>query len=114
MPGRSPGHPRISGQASKTWMAGTSPAMTRDIVDFNIPTSIHEGVVHEDDVLALGAGREQRHRRADQLLEPAHIFDALRRELGPGAGTARRLRPAFHGLIDRLDTRLRPLRRRQM
>ena len=29
MPGRSPGHPRISGQSQKTWMAGTCPAMTR-------------------------------------------------------------------------------------
>src|SRR5438105_4219173 len=26
---RSPGHPRLSYQRSKTWMAGSSPAMTR-------------------------------------------------------------------------------------
>ena len=44
---------------------------------------IHEGIVHEDGVLALRAGREQRHRRADQLLEPPHIFDALGGKLGP-------------------------------
>ena len=28
MPGQGPGHPRISGRIPKTWMAGTSPAMT--------------------------------------------------------------------------------------
>ena len=31
MPGRSAGHPRISTKRIKTWMAGTSPAMTRTI-----------------------------------------------------------------------------------
>src|SRR6476646_11249847 len=76
--------------------------------------SIHEGIVHQDGVLALGAGGEERHRGLDQLLEPAHIFDALSRKLGPGAGAAGRLRPAFHGLVDRLDARLRRLRRREI
>src|SRR3712207_8367989 len=32
-----------------------------------------ERVVHEDGVVALGARRQQRDRRPDQLLDPAHI-----------------------------------------
>src|SRR5262245_1842569 len=76
--------------------------------------SIHEGIVHEDGVLALRACREQRNGGADQLLEAAHIFDALRRQLGPGPRSARRFAPAFHRLVDRLDASLGPLRRGQM
>src|SRR5581483_6387814 len=72
-----------------------------------VRSSICERVAHEDGVLALRAGREQRHRRPDQLLKPPHIFDALGGKLGPGACPARRLCPAFHRLVDRLDARLR-------
>src|SRR5262245_56794359 len=77
-------------------------------------TSIHEGIVHEDGVLSLRTCREERNRGADQLLEAAHIFDALRRQLGPRPRAARRFAPALHRLVDRLDAGLRPLRRGQM
>src|SRR4029078_11199634 len=77
-------------------------------------TLIHKRITHEDGVLAFRTGREQRHRNPDQLLEPAHIFDALRRQLSPAPRPARRFIPTLHRLVDRLDARLRALRRRKM
>ena len=50
--------------------------------------SIGEGVAHQHGVVALGARRQQRDRRADQLLEPADVFDRGRRQIGPGARAA--------------------------
>src|SRR5918911_3388316 len=71
-------------------------------------------VTNKDNVFALGTRGQERHGRADQLLNPAHIFDGLGRELGPGARAGRRARPAFELLIDRLDARLRALAHREV
>ena len=43
-----------------------------------------ERIVHQNGILALRAGREQRHRAPDQFLDAADIFDRLRRQVGPG------------------------------
>src|SRR5260370_37453104 len=56
---------------------------------------IRERVADQDGVVALGAGREHRHRRADQLLDPPDVFDRDRRQIGPGAGAAGASGPAF-------------------
>src|SRR5690242_15125192 len=69
--------------------------------------SILERILHQDRVVALGRGREQRHRATDELLEIFHIFDRLGGEIGPGAPAGRRFLPAFEGLIDRDDILLR-------
>ena len=45
-----------------------------------------EGIVHQDCVLPLRAGRQQRDRAAYQFLDPAHIFDRLRRQIAPRSG----------------------------
>src|SRR5690348_9402849 len=42
--------------------------------------SICEGVAHQDGVVALRAGGEQRHRRLDQLLDPPDVFDGRGRQ----------------------------------
>src|SRR5262249_42878437 len=68
---------------------------------------IAERIRHQDRVLALGAGAEQRHRAADQLLDAAHILDAGRRQLGEGAGAARALAPALESLPHRRELALR-------
>src|SRR3546814_2410479 len=56
--------------------------------------SIRERITHEDGVLALRAGRNERDRAADQFLDPADIFDRLRREFRPTAGARRGVLPA--------------------
>src|SRR3546814_6497317 len=68
--------------------------------------SIRERITHEDGVLALRAGRNERDRAADQFLDPADIFDRLRREFRPTAGARRGVLPAFDAFIDRLRLRL--------
>src|SRR5260370_6417904 len=65
--------------------------------------SIGKGIADEDGVLALRAGREKGDRRLDQLLDAADILDRGRRQIGPAARPARRLRPALEALIDRLQ-----------
>src|SRR6266566_2609758 len=76
--------------------------------------SIGKGIADEDGVLALRAGREKGDRRLDQLLDAAYILDRGRRQIGPAARPARRLRPALEALIDRLERALRGGARRQM
>ena len=73
-----------------------------------------ERIVDENRVLALGTGRQQGHRRADQFLDPPDILDRLRRQFRPGAGAGGRALPALDGLVDRLDPRLRALAGRQI
>ena len=63
---------------------------------------------------ARGAVDEHRDRRADQFLDPAHVLDRLRGQLGPGARAGGRAAPALHLLVDRLDARLRTLARRKI
>src|SRR5262249_33264475 len=70
------------------------------------PASILERILHQDGVVALGAGGEERHRALDQLLDGAHVLDGLRRQLGPAARPARRLGPTLEALVDRLEARL--------
>ena len=52
-------------------------------------------IVHKDRVLALRAGGKQRHRRLDQFLDAADVFDRLRRQIGPGARAARSSRASL-------------------
>src|SRR6266850_2354562 len=79
----------------------------------NIALSL-ERVLYQNSILAFRAGGKQRDRATDQFLDPADIFDGLRRQIRPGAGVRRRLLPALDGLINRLDPRLRALTGRQM
>ncbi len=69
--------------------------------------SIRERIGHQDRVVALRAGGEQRHRRLDQLLDAADVFDRGGRQLGPGARALGGFRPAFDALVDRLGSGLR-------
>src|SRR4051794_26324296 len=75
---------------------------------------LSERIADHDRVLALGAGREQGHRRLDQLLDTPDILDRGRRQLGPRAGAAGAVGPAFEGLVDRLAGRLGRGRGREM
>jgi len=68
--------------------------------------SVGEGVAYEHGVLALGAGRQEGDRGANQLFEPPDVFDRGRRKVGPGARTAGTLAPAFGALIDRFELSL--------
>ena len=70
------------------------------------------GSLHHDGVVAVGAGGEQRHRRADQLFHPADIFDGIGGKLGPAARALGGFAPAFQRFIDRLQPRLFDWRRR--
>src|SRR5690606_38244967 len=65
-------------------------------------------------VVPLGAGRQERHRRADQLLDVADILDRLRRKIVPAARAGGGALPALERLVDRLDARLRALAGRQV
>src|SRR6266852_9061002 len=76
--------------------------------------SIGKGIANENGVLALRAGREEGDRRLDQLLDAADILDRGRRQIGPGTRAARRFRPAFEALVDRLERALRSGPWRQM
>ena len=90
-------------------------ALTADSrFSFSQSSSVSERIAHQDRVVALRAGREQRDRRLDQLLDAADIFDRGRRQVGPGARAARALAPAFDGLVDRLDRGLGAARGGQM
>ena len=66
-------------------------------------------IVHKDRILALGACGKKRHRGFDKLLQPLHIFDRLRRKIGPGARALRRFVPALQHFVNGLN--LRPARR---
>src|SRR6185437_14178492 len=68
---------------------------------------IIEGIADEDGVLALRAGREERDRRLDELLDAADVLDRGRRQIGPAPRPARRFRPALEGFVDGLERRLR-------
>src|SRR5712692_2821724 len=73
-----------------------------------------ERILHKYRVLAFGARRQERHRAADQLLDPAHVFDRLRGQLGPRTGAGGRVLPAFDRFVNRLDRRLRALAGRKI
>jgi hypothetical protein len=45
--------------------------------------SVREGIAHEDRILALGAGGNQRHRGFDQFLDALDVFDRLGGQIGP-------------------------------
>src|SRR3982075_2244630 len=79
----------------------------------NITLSL-ERVLHQNSILAFGAGGKQRDRATDQFLDPPDIFNGLRRQIRPGAGIRRRLLPPPHCLLDRLAPGLRALAGRQM
>ena len=64
--------------------------------------------------LALGAGREQRHRHFDEFLDAANVFDGRGREIGPAAGAAGAVGPPLETFVDRLDRGLRAAGRWQM
>src|SRR6185312_6555260 len=76
--------------------------------------SVLERVVHQDRVLALGAGRQQSDGAPDQFLDAAYILDRLRRQFGPGARPCSRGLPTLDRLVNRLDHGLTVLARRQM
>ena len=65
-----------------------------------------ERVLDQNSILAFRAGGKQGDRAANKFLDPADIFDRLRRQIGPGAGVGGRLLPAFDGLVNRLQLRL--------
>src|SRR6266513_6526782 len=73
-----------------------------------------ERVLNQNSILAFRAGGKQSDWATHQFLYPADIFNGLRRQIRPGAGVGGRLFPAFDGLIDRLESRLRALAGRQM
>src|SRR5690606_3574448 len=75
---------------------------------------IGERIADENSVFPLGTRRQQRHGRADELLDAAHILDGGRRKVDPRAGAASALRPTRHGLEDRLYPRLDLARSRQV
>src|SRR6202012_4224403 len=79
----------------------------------NIPLSLKR-VLHQDSILAFGAGGKQGDGTTNQFLDSSNIFDRLRRQIRPGAGVGGRLLPTLDGLIDRLYPRLRALADRQM
>src|SRR5437763_4557535 len=62
-----------------------------------------ERIVDKNRVLALRARRKQRHRTADELLDPAYILDRLRGQLGPRPRARGRFPPAVDDLIDRFE-----------
>ena len=50
---------------------------------------IREGILDQDGVVALGAGRNKSGGGFDKLLDPANVFDRLGRQLGEGTRAAR-------------------------
>src|ERR1700710_867442 len=83
------------------------------MLDGNILLSL-ERVLYQNSILAFRAGGKQCNRTTYEFLDPADVFNGLRRQIRPGASIGGRLLPAFDGLVDRLDPRLRALARRQM
>src|ERR1051325_7384744 len=69
--------------------------------------SIREGVADQHGVVAFGAGREHRHRGADEFLQAADVLDRRGRQLRPGTGTAGAFLPTLGALVYRLDFGLR-------
>src|SRR5438445_11010907 len=67
---------------------------------------------HKYRVVPFRAGGEECYRRADQLLDVSDIFDGLGRKVVPAARAGGGAFPPFQRLVDRFDTRLRPLARR--
>ena len=84
---------RVDRSKQPTGLFRLSPPMA--VIDCG---STHKRIAHHDGVVAVGAGGEQRHRRADQLLDPAHILDRIGGQVGPAAGAGGGLAPAFHAL----------------
>src|SRR5581483_10977679 len=68
-------------------------------------------ILHENGVLTLRTGRQQRSRTADQFLDPADILDSLSWQLGPRSRARGLFLPAADGLVNRFDPRLRVLAR---
>src|SRR5258708_20676828 len=79
----------------------------------NISLSLKR-ILYQNSILAFRGGGKQGDRAANKFLDPADIFDGLRRQIRPGAGIGGRLLPAFDGLVDRLDPGLRALAGRQV
>ena len=69
--------------------------------------------MHEYGVITLWTGRQQGDRRFNKLLNAAHIFYCLRRQLSPRARAAGCFLPTRKALVNRFDARLRRLRRWQ-
>ena len=66
-----------------------------------LPRWAYERVAHQDRVVALRAGGQQGDGRLHQLLDPAHVFDRLRRQLRPGPRAAGGAGPALDRLVHR-------------
>src|SRR6185437_6731903 len=79
----------------------------------NISLSL-ERILYQDSILAFRAGGKQGDGTTHQFLDPADIFNGLRRQIRPGAGVGGRLLPALDGLVDRYHTGLRALAGRKM
>ncbi len=71
--------------------------------------AILKRIVDENCIQPFRTCRKKRDRCLDQFLDAAHIFDRLRREVGPRSCTRRRALPPFDRLIDGLYARLRRL-----
>src|SRR5579863_2224138 len=67
---------------------------------------IRKRIAHQYSVLALWAGRNQRHRAFDQFLHALDVFDRLRRKVSPTPRACGCPAPAVHFLVDRLDAGL--------
>ena len=67
-------------------------------VSVEVRQSIHERVLDQDRVVAVGAGGQQRHRALDQLLQALDVLDRVGGELGEAAGAARVGEPACRSL----------------
>src|SRR6185503_13726886 len=65
-----------------------------------------ERIAHENDVLALGTGGDERGGAADQFLDAADVFDRLRRQILGRARSLGGLLPAVERFVDRLYRRL--------
>src|SRR6185437_6725225 len=83
--------------------------MRRRATEWRAPSErlVSERVRHQDRVFALGAGRQQRDRAADQFLDAADVLDAGRGQLAVGAGAPGAFLPALEHLPARLDLGLR-------
>ena len=64
------------------------------------PPSIQKRIPHQNRILTLRTRAHQRHGTPNQLLDPLHIFDRLRWQIGPASGACGGFAPAFDFLID--------------
>ncbi len=82
-----------AGRTDAAALSGGAPAAASPGPSFC--DSVRERIAHQDRVLALGAGRYQGHRAVDQLLDPADIFDRLRRAARPSCARPRSIRASL-------------------